>query len=714
MKRIICLLLAMLMLCAGTAVSANERALVSKVASSSKGEGGIAEKADMESALISVKSKITVPSELDVFESSSYMNDNKTILNFNWRDKDYKAYMQISCDDKGRINNYYYYSEDIRGKFIGKKLAVYSKSQALEYAEEFLKKAVPEAFEKENDRLFYDETSAASYVSENGTDYNFNFERKKDGVPVKNNSAYVNVNALGENIYVSSINVSFEYDTEFEIEGTKIPDSEAAYKAAFPAEMIYEKQFYYIPYRDGRKQDENKIDLIYRIKDNNIGLISAYTGEVIPLDNMMVNRYSEDVATEKSMAAGGRAESALTEAEIAELKNISELKTAEEIEKLVRGIEELKLDSNMKMTETRISKNDNGYMLSIYLYNQDENNYHSFSVTVDAKTGKINSLYNYADNYSKEELTDKQKETSEKALVKFIETYAAEELAECEKQESDSSRNNYTIRYRRLVNGVPYINNSIYATYDGLNDMLLDYNVNFDKNGEFADPQKAITADDAYQKILKEAPLSAIYAKSDGKFRLCYTLDYNNYLKIDALTGEPIKNPYGDIPQNSGNYSDIKGHWSENSVLKLAEVGIALAGDQFLPDSEITQEDFLRFLGAGLYYTSYLYDDADTLYNNLFYNNVLAKEERNESAPVTREEAFVYIIRMAGLERVAKLSKIFKVDFADKADLSEDRKGYAAILSGLNVICGDGGYLRAKDKTTRAEAATMLYNYLMN
>ena len=42
----------------------------------------------------------------------------------------------------------------------------------------------------------------------------------------------------------------------------------------------------------------------------------------------------------------------------------------------------------------------------------------------------------------------------------------------------------------------------------------------------------------------------------------------------------------------------------------------------------------------------------------------------------------------------------------------KEKTGYAAILTGMNIICGNGGNLRPKDNITRAEAAVMLYNYM--
>jgi len=69
---------------------------------------------------------------------------------------------------------------------------------------------------------------------------------------------------------------------------------------------------------------------------------------------------------------------------------------------------------------------------------------------------------------------------------------------------------------------------------------------------------------------------------------------------------------------------------------------------------------------------------------------------------------------MAGFEKIAKLENIFKVTYADGDLLSKGKIGYAAILSGLGIICGDGGNIRPLDNLTRAEAITIVYNYLLS
>ena len=96
----------------------------------------------------------------------------------------------------------------------------------------------------------------------------------------------------------------------------------------------------------------------------------------------------------------------------------------------------------------------------------------------------------------------------------------------------------------------------------------------------------------------------------------------------------------------------------------------------------------------------------------LIRNNYISESEKNPSAPVLREDAFVFMIRFMGYERVAKLSGIFNCPFSDANEISPEKLGYAAILSGFGVISGDASQVRANDNITRAETAMMLYKYL--
>ena len=180
-------------------------------------------------------------------------------------------------------------------------------------------------------------------------------------------------------------------------------------------------------------------------------------------------------------------------------------------------------------------------------------------------------------------------------------------------------------------------------------------------------------------------------------------------MEIDEKTGEKRK----DYNENTFNfYDDIENHWCKTAVERLTEAGISFEGKSFNPDSEITQLEMLKLFGAAVKYTHYLNMDADNLYKNLERENIVSPSERADSAPVLREDAFVYLVRFLGYERIAKAEDIFTTKFADQNLISQGKLGYASILSGLKVINGNGGFVKPLDKLTRAEAVVMIYNLL--
>ena len=80
--------------------------------------------------------------------------------------------------------------------------------------------------------------------------------------------------------------------------------------------------------------------------------------------------------------------------------------------------------------------------------------------------------------------------------------------------------------------------------------------------------------------------------------------------------------------------------------------------------------------------------------------------------PIAREDAIRYLLKAMGIGEVAEIEGIFVCDFKDADMISKGRIGYCAIAKGYNIIGGSDGMLYPKEKTTRAEALAMIYNYL--
>ncbi len=684
MKKLISVILAMIMLIIPFGVLADT--------STSQG---------IEKALIAVKMKITVPAELTEFSNYVSERNDKVFYNFDWSDKEYNQSMSVSCDSEGRITSYNYY----KNSSSDKKISSFSRDEIVRFASLFIQKTLPETVRGESDVLVYDENS---YDAQGNMRYSMQFNRMKEGVKVKDNYANVTVCEADGELYVRNMYVSYNYDTEFELNGETISDYETLYKVAFPAELIYRNEYDF----DTKTNKSKTIPvLVYRIKDNKIGYIDAVTGEVREEDkgeDYLLK--GENSVVEDSLASGGaNRNEILTPEEIAELGVVEGLLSVAEIEESVKKLPHVDFTKDLTLSNSELSKNNEGKY--IYRLSYKNNEYKYANITAEAKTGKILSLSVSSDYYDKEvTLTESQKSSANKKIGEFLNAVAGNEFSQCRENSEHIYRYDVSKNYMRVVNGVDYIDNGISVSYNAKNDCITYFNLNFTE-GEFENPENAIGFDKAYEKILEYAPIVPLYIVSNGIYQRVFTLDCNS-IQIDAVTGE-IKDGYKSESKNYS-YSDMEGHWAQEAAEKLAEIQVGFEGGVLNPKQTVTQKELLRFLASGIFGKYYAEYTDEEIYEILIDNEIVTEEEKSPDALVTREDAFVLLIRFAGLEKVAQLSDIYKVSYADGHLLSTGKIGYAAILSGMGIVCGNGGKLRPTDNVTRAEAITMLYKYLVN
>ena len=687
MKKIVSILLVLVMILSNVAVFADE--------DTSKA---------METVLIGVKSKISIPAEFSEFNPYSYENDGNLSYTFSWSKKDENAHIEVGCDEKGRINRYYFYDNSLKSE---KKLTSLSKDDIIKYAEAFLKKAVPEAFVNKDDLLIFDDSSW--YVSNNT--YRLTFGRMYKGVAVKDNFADLRVVVYDDVAYVRNMSVNYNYETEFlDVTHEEELNVEKAYSEAFPIELIYKDVYSY----NDKDEEKNKTALVYRNKDSEAGYISASDGKIVVED--------EDIQTFYDGGAGGgvlKNEAALenallTEQEIKELSNIEGVISKTEAGKILKNLPHVKISSDMELKSFNISQHDDVYFINVRYETKGDNDYKSLSATLNGVTGKVTSLYSGGRyDYEKKELTDAEKKSASSKINEFLKAVADEEFKQCKEQQQENSYDyTYSKGYDRYVNDVRYVDDGIDVAFNVKTGEITSYRLDFEEDKVFDDPSEVISNYMAYKCLYSIAPMELIWIKSGDVYVLCHTLSEYGIL-IDAFTGEKyVESTYGE--QQSYEYSDIKGHWAEEKITKLAEIQIGLEGDEFNPDAPISQYDLLRLFAAGVYYQDYLTYSEDMIYENFIRDGIIKKEEKNPSGQVLREDAFMYMVRLDGLEKVAKLSNIFKVEYADQNLLSEGKIGYPAILTGMNIICGNGGYLKPTTPITRAEAAVMVYNYMIN
>ena len=162
-------------------------------------------------------------------------------------------------------------------------------------------------------------------------------------------------------------------------------------------------------------------------------------------------------------------------------------------------------------------------------------------------------------------------------------------------------------------------------------------------------------------------------------------------------------------------YSDLSGHWAKVKIETLAQYGVGYTGGKFQPNSALTQLDLIALLASteGYLYDASSEDAADQLYEFAYNLGLLRREERKDSAVLTRITAVRMILDAAGYGPVAQLEGIYRTKFTDERSIPSGDYGYAALAQGLGMVSGDsGGRFLPLANTTRAQAAVMLYNLM--
>ena len=86
---------------------------------------------NLQSILVSVKSKIDIPEEFSEFESNVSSYGGRIQYYFDWHTPEYEKSMSVTADEDGNITSYGNYSE----KVSDKRLTGISKSEIIAYAD---------------------------------------------------------------------------------------------------------------------------------------------------------------------------------------------------------------------------------------------------------------------------------------------------------------------------------------------------------------------------------------------------------------------------------------------------------------------------------------------------------------------------------------------------------------------------------------------------
>jgi hypothetical protein len=686
-------------------------------------------KQELEKIIKTVKSKISIPSNLSVFQyyfnAESYYS--ATYWNLNWSSKDSTERITIQADNTGNIISYDYYNAN-DGFYAPK----YLKSELKSTADQFLKKIASNIYENVNYK-------SSTFQGVYGGQYIYQYERVANGIPMPENTISIGVNY--ETGKVVSYYGNWIYDVKIPSAQVKLSESEAAAKIGKKVTMKLGYQNKYTTDKNGKTKIE--AFLVY-YPDQSYLAVDAKTGEVYTTQNEVIY---DNFSTRSTAEASNEDKGGLTEEEIIKVEELSGLISRESAIKAITGNSSLLIDTNLKSITARLYKRSNYYNMTqdeiyvwdIYLSDPREVNYETGDIyrsyataSVDAKTGKILSF-----NASVKDYYNMDKKEWESVKVKYtmkqgqtiLEKFLKSQIPDIYKnsvltnnqesyiigfKEEKEVYGGYYYNYERVNEGVNYSYNGIYGAVDGITGKIYSYSYNWDNNITFESPKNVMSAEKAFDyyialdgfKLVYETNNTYTYTADEAKtlmydynynkdteIRLVYRTDiYPNY--ISPFNGKQLDyegKEYKDA-NVTYNYSDISGLSQERNIKLLADLGIGFSGGSFVPNKAITNQEVINFLSnLSIYY--------DTTKYSL----------ENNSLALNRLDAAKFTIQILNYEKVAQIKGIYNIDFKDKAFLSEESMGYAALAHGLGLVKADANNeFRPTASLTRAEAADML------
>lgn len=719
---------------ATTNIISKEVSATSEPASMIKGEpaGSTSQPSDaaLEGAIKAVKAKITVPSQYSVF--NYYFNDGSTysdgFWNLTWSTTDRNSQISVSCDESYHITSFSHYDASQTENGISKYLMKELKSTA----EKFISDVAPETYGK----LEYVNANFDSVYSGN---YVYQYRRLENGIPFPDNTVQVYVNSTTGK--VTALYVNWLYNAKIPSAETKITKEKATelIKNNMKMKLFYRSDYFSIYDRKGNMA--KKAFLVYEPTESYIS-IDAKTGKVYLTKTEWSNtrggmEKAADAATAEGTMAG--ASNQLTQEEIAKVKELKNIISKDKAIKTITENSSLYLDKDLTSYEATLSKIDDSDLTSSYVWNitlsdpreinyeKDKSYYRAYAyASVDAVSGKILSFYasvkSYYDEINKKWTTVKIPYDQKEAQT-ILENFLKKQMnSRFQNSVLSDTKDDYVVyykndqpvyggyhyQYNRVNESIEYPYNNIYGSVDGVTGKIYSYGAYWNENISFESSKGVMTAEKAMDAYLSKKGYELQYeinqvvkASSDTdlssvkyEVRLVYHPEINPAY-ISPFTGEQL-NYQGEVytEEKPYTYKDITNETYYRDILLLADMNIGFEGENFLPDQAITVSELNELLNKIGYYS--------------------AKEEAvKDNSLITREAIAQTFINKLGLEKLAKLSGIYKTGFADESSIDTQYLGAVALAKGYGLMTSDAeNKFNPKSNITRFDAVKLILKYI--
>ncbi|PKM45978.1 MAG: hypothetical protein CVV03_06120 [Firmicutes bacterium HGW-Firmicutes-8] len=689
---------------------------------------------DLEKAINSAKAIFDIPKTYNNFSYNISKQNDKTVFNLNWTDKNMQGNVSVTIDSAAKIISYYSY-KNVYGR-DQKKLPSVSRSDAQIIAENFINKINPAS---RNKIKFQQNNNPPSIADRN---YYFNYIRYENGIPFPENNISVSIDGMtGE---VQSYYCNWYEDSVF-------PESKGVMSLEEAQKQFTDKLGLKLVFKLGYEVKETTPYLVYTNVYSN-RFLDAKTGEVMSGDGYF--GYYGGMGREKmamDSRMGGYAPqkpASLTPEEqqaVEKAANIMDQAEAEE-----RARKALNISPDLKLNYVSLYsdwRNKDDYIWNMDFGREEKlggtTRYYNVSVSMNAANGDIMSFYRGVP-YDEDAVVKYTEEQSLKIAVDMIKSLKPDKLSEVERvtwnvpemrpMNGEKPRESY-FNFTRKVSGAYFLDNGFNINVDNVTGTVTSYSYSW-YNKTLPSTDKIITAAEADKLFFEKVGIQLQYISQDPSLKdsrilpvpsnrekwdvkLIYAVKPEKPANIDAFTGEVLD--YSGKPLVTGDtaqYTDIGGHYAASRIKVLKEFGISLPGTQLIPNQTAQQREFLYLLYKAVNpYNNLAFpensEDDDNMYSYLIEAGIVKEGEKSPKSIITRQEAVKFVIRALKYDKVAEINKgIYLLPFKDADKIGSGLYGYMAVAYGLNIISGSNGYCNPGNSLTRADAFVLVYNFL--
>lgn len=665
-----------------------------------------------EQALSVAREKVEIPAGLKLVNIFYRLEQSgNQVWSFGWNSGDPAQPTEINADVDavtGRLRNFYLYSPEL-----------YRGTNKFNLAQA---KAIAEKYVQTNNASEYNQLIMEAPQSDNignaeklpAMQYSFRYNRIVNGHPFWDNGISITVN--GVNGKVSSY--SFNWDS------SPIPDvRDTVYlsqaKKIFDEQLGLELGYFRRP----DMSQGNKPDLGYSYPNSNGNLyIDAQTGEVIDFLGTVLQ-------TQRN-----------TNQPVSEPADIPAFETGPvnlSIEQAIALIKKrINVPEDYTLTNTWYMENLQGLTTPTWNFSWTGKNqgYVNAGVTVNGEITQCDT----SPDPTREPPKDITQEQAIEIAKAFLKEFAPSKVHQLRTDvnyfnpqydgwgAAGEKRPYYSFHFSRLINGRPFTDNGATVTVNG-EGKVTAYWLSWEEL-KLQAQEEVISYQEASDLLNSRMGFDLGYARipignSDGKIRLVYRLNIDPGLFVDAKTGE-FKNKWAGAVPGKANITDIKGHWAQKAVHKLAELQIIEPVGAYYPDRAVTRAEAVTMLVKAFELNRYFPDEptfADVPKESAGYGYVEAACKAglisgaggkfNPRDKLTREELAVILAK--GLKGSPAETDAELEGFTDARQISDWARESVAVAVKSGLLFGDAkGCFNPQKAVTKGEAAAITVRLL--